>query len=82
MQKYIAVLLILWHILASFNHAETVKRKLSDEDYRRDFLQLNGQLIEEIDVPSIEYFNNNFFIPQIPLKLKGNYPIYFHFLQI
>ncbi|XP_066151177.1 lysine-specific demethylase 8-like isoform X1 [Euwallacea fornicatus] len=53
--------------------AETLKRKLQDDDMGLDqeFNELRGVKVETRELPSIETFNKNFFIPQIPVKLTG-----------
>lgn len=47
----------------------TTKRKI--EDFQDSFNTLKGVGVGELEVPSVETFNRNFFIPQIPVKLKG-----------
>lgn len=48
----------------------TAKRKLEDS-LQLSYNNLKGVKVEELEVPSVETFNRNFFIPQIPVKLKG-----------
>lgn len=48
----------------------TTKRKLEDS-VQNNYNRLKGVEVEELEVPSVETFNRNFFIPQIPVKLKG-----------
>lgn len=45
---------------------ETKKRKLTNFEY-----QHNSKIIESIERPSIEKFNKDCFLPQIPIKLLG-----------
>lgn len=35
------------------------------------FLSLKGKIIDSADCPSVEFFNNHYFKPQIPVKLTG-----------
>lgn len=48
----------------------STKRKLEDS-IQISYNNLKGVKVEELEVPSVESFNRNFFIPQIPVKLKG-----------
>ncbi|ENN81413.1 hypothetical protein YQE_02184, partial [Dendroctonus ponderosae] len=36
------------------------------------FAKLNAIKVEELEVPSVETFNRNFFVPQRPVKIKGS----------
>lgn len=47
------------------------KRKLDDVYLQGEFQRLPGKEINCVELPSIESFNKDYFIPQIPVKLKG-----------
>ncbi|XP_060519627.1 bifunctional peptidase and arginyl-hydroxylase JMJD5 [Cylas formicarius] len=49
----------------------SIKRKCNDEDYKLTLLDLPGSSVPEVEVPSIEAFNNYYFLPQVPGILKN-----------
>lgn len=51
--------------------SESPKRKWDKNEFLTEFNKLTGVMIDELEVPSIETFNNKYFMPQVPVKLKG-----------
>ncbi|KAG5880170.1 hypothetical protein JTB14_001660 [Gonioctena quinquepunctata] len=51
-------------------HEVTSKRKL-EETNETEFKELKGKVIPTVECPSLEFFNNSHFVPQMPVKLQG-----------
>lgn len=50
---------------------DNVAKRKFDDNLIGAFEKILGQPIEELDIPSIETFNKKYFVPQIPVKIKG-----------